>query len=401
MDPVPETERLEEFKTCSRPSLILQTSTSARKPRSSCSSFGPSSPVEFNLVKRPQNFRRSTDPITLSANMSSSCWGNSATSIAYRPRTTSPLSFGSRPDGPAVYMAHSRSKSHLGFGVSRTQSLSGLNSAGHLLFSPPGRTPTSPSSSPQRARVPKRNPDDIFPTSPIRTSVLEGSPRRHARQRSSSPSSLKSPSSLTPFPPLASSPLSSPQMSSVTLSSSPINSSPLAPSPLAASPQITMSRVRPTSPLRNPPTSATSLDMLATESVPLSRTTSVDSAPPSMSAISSTSSLSSSIYTTSFSNLSIPSLAGSSVPSTPSSTRSRSPSLSSLETIPDTPDAEEAAAEADRLSQLKAVNEPATVDLKLAKELRGGRSFRDKRKRWSVCGAERRGDLDLETIWED
>ena len=26
---------------------------------------------------------------------------------------------------------------------------------------------------------------------------------------------------------------------------------------------------------------------------------------------------------------------------------------------------------------------------------------RDKRKRWSVCGAERRGDLDLETIWED
>jgi hypothetical protein len=25
----------------------------------------------------------------------------------------------------------------------------------------------------------------------------------------------------------------------------------------------------------------------------------------------------------------------------------------------------------------------------------------DKRKRWSVCGAERRQDLDLETIWED
>ena len=31
---------------------------------------------------------------------------------------------------------------------------------------------------------------------------------------------------------------------------------------------------------------------------------------------------------------------------------------------------------------------------------RGG-AMRDKRKRWSVCGAERRGDLDLETIWED
>jgi hypothetical protein len=34
---------------------------------------------------------------------------------------------------------------------------------------------------------------------------------------------------------------------------------------------------------------------------------------------------------------------------------------------------------------------------------RGGIGFgkRDGRKRWSVCGAERRGDLDLETIWED
>ena len=31
----------------------------------------------------------------------------------------------------------------------------------------------------------------------------------------------------------------------------------------------------------------------------------------------------------------------------------------------------------------------------------GGMNGRDKRKRWSVCGAERRGDLDLETIWED
>lgn len=30
-----------------------------------------------------------------------------------------------------------------------------------------------------------------------------------------------------------------------------------------------------------------------------------------------------------------------------------------------------------------------------------GLGSRDKRKRWSVCGAERRGDLDLETIWED
>ncbi len=31
----------------------------------------------------------------------------------------------------------------------------------------------------------------------------------------------------------------------------------------------------------------------------------------------------------------------------------------------------------------------------------GVMGLKDKRKRWSVCGAERRGDLDLETIWED
>ncbi|PNH57746.1 hypothetical protein VD0002_g9663 [Verticillium dahliae] len=103
----------------------------------------------------------------------------------------------------------------------------------------------------------------------------------------------------------------------------------------------------------------------------------------------------------------------SSVPSTPTSTRSRSPSISSLETIPDSPDAEEAAMEAERIAQLKADAEAAeegsdTADGKGRSSLdvptRGrtlGFGSRDKRKRWSVCGAERRGDLDLETIWED
>jgi hypothetical protein len=105
----------------------------------------------------------------------------------------------------------------------------------------------------------------------------------------------------------------------------------------------------------------------------------------------------------------------SSVPSTPNSVRSRSPSISSLETIPDTPDAEEAALEAERIAQLKAAADAEDGDegVQESKRIgsldtgfRGrtlGTSFgsRDKRKRWSVCGAERRGDLDLETIWED
>lgn len=103
----------------------------------------------------------------------------------------------------------------------------------------------------------------------------------------------------------------------------------------------------------------------------------------------------------------------SSFPSTPTSFRSRSPSISSLETIPDIPDAELEAIEEDERDK------DAIAKLKADLEREGARrgSFEgvrgrvlskdnlgnaaDKRKRWSVCGAERRGDLDLETIWED
>ena len=104
----------------------------------------------------------------------------------------------------------------------------------------------------------------------------------------------------------------------------------------------------------------------------------------------------------------------SSLPSTPTSLRSRSPSISSLETIPDIPDAEQEAQDAYNLARLKAAADGATdfgerrrrgtLDVPgrgsgaMVGGLLGGR---DKRKRWSVCGAERRGDLDLETIWED
>lgn len=99
------------------------------------------------------------------------------------------------------------------------------------------------------------------------------------------------------------------------------------------------------------------------------------------------------------------------MPSTPTSARSRSPSISSLETIPDTPDGEEEAAEADRVARSRAVSEGGdTVGVirRGSLEIPGQRSgvgfgfgTKDKRKRWSVCGAERRQDLDLETIWED
>ncbi|KXG48767.1 uncharacterized protein PGRI_026370 [Penicillium griseofulvum] len=106
-----------------------------------------------------------------------------------------------------------------------------------------------------------------------------------------------------------------------------------------------------------------------------------------------------------------------SVPSTPTSLRSRSPSISSLETIPDVPDAENEALEEDRIAELKAAADAADAasnanrrrgtsdapnSFSTMRGGSGGYAIRsDKRKRWSVCGAERRQDLDLETIWED
>lgn len=93
-----------------------------------------------------------------------------------------------------------------------------------------------------------------------------------------------------------------------------------------------------------------------------------------------------------------------SVPSTPTSLRSRSPSISSLETIPDSPDAER---EAENIAMLKAAADQEEQSEEGIRTRAGsdvgmrGASRGDKRKRWSVCGAERRGDLDLETIWED
>ncbi|KAH9842258.1 endochitinase A-like [Teratosphaeria destructans] len=105
----------------------------------------------------------------------------------------------------------------------------------------------------------------------------------------------------------------------------------------------------------------------------------------------------------------------SSMPSTPTSTRSRSPSISSLDTIEDEPDLESEAQEIERLERLKMAAERQErlergEDPDIDKEGRRrssldvprsfGRIGRE-RKRWSICGGERRADLDLETIWED
>jgi hypothetical protein len=94
----------------------------------------------------------------------------------------------------------------------------------------------------------------------------------------------------------------------------------------------------------------------------------------------------------------------SSMPSTPTSLRSRSPSISSLETIEDTPDAEEAARiEAEEeMAKLKADEGEGSGDLRRRSSLELRRELRSnkERKRWSVCGAERRADFSLEPIEE-
>lgn len=93
----------------------------------------------------------------------------------------------------------------------------------------------------------------------------------------------------------------------------------------------------------------------------------------------------------------------SSMPSTPSSFRSRSPSISSLETIEDSPDAEEAAmiaAEEDAKDRMEEID-TGEVKRRASLELRGNTLRSNKeRKRWSVCGAERRADFSLEVIEE-
>ncbi|EAQ93614.1 hypothetical protein CHGG_01849 [Chaetomium globosum CBS 148.51] len=286
MEPVPETERMEEFRPSPLPSLRLPATTS----------LAP----EFDSLRKPPTIRRSTDPSPSSP--ISPSWMPPA--LPHRPRASSPLSSNH---------VRSRSAASLAPPMGRTQSMPGTNATGHLLFSPHIR-PQSPSGSPSRVRLPRKPVDEGFPSSPTRISVLD--PERKISEGSSSPNQA------------------------------------LGITPIASVPKLR----RPSSPL------------------------------------------------------SYGYYPSSSVPSTPTSARSRSPSISSLETIPDSPDAEEAALESERIAQLKAAADAAeggetkgrgSLDVPTRGRTLSGFGSRDKRKRWSVCGAERRQDLDLETIWED
>ncbi|KAK3394457.1 hypothetical protein B0H63DRAFT_444613 [Podospora didyma] len=328
MEPVPETERMEEFRSSALPSLRVQGSPTL-------------APSDLDYPRKPPTLRRSTDPSPTSSPTSPS-WAPPAM-LPYRPRASSPLS-----------SAHTRSRSAVSLApppMTRTKSMPGVNAAGHLMYSPQIR-PQSPAGSPNRVRPHRKPMDEAFPSSPTRVSVHD--PERKLSERSSSPNlGLGMPSA-------------------------------------ASMPRIR----RPSSPLRHVAhTSTTSLPGITT-TTPSPVATSPSYRP----------------YDSLSGNYSfISGYPSSSVPSTPTSARSRSPSISSLETIPDSPDAEEAALEDERIAQLKAAADAAEggeatgrggVDVPTRGRTLGFGS-RDKRKRWSVCGAERRQDLDLETIWED
>lgn len=319
MEPVPETEKLEEFRTGPVPTLRLHHSNHTL----------PSPGWDFESPRKPPTMRRATDPSPSSP--ISPTWN--AAALPYRPRTTSPLSGN-----------HTRSKSAANLvppPMGRAQSMPGLNGLGQLLIP----RPQSPKGSPNRTRAMRKPVDEIYPpASPTRSSVL-GPERHHLPERSSSPT--------------------------LGMTSSPL-----------------VRHRRTSSPLRHAASNSTGSLPSSVASSPLHRP--YDSFNDSY------------IFSSTY--------APSSVPSTPISVRSRSPSISSLETIPDSPDAEEAAVEAEKIAQLKAAadaedgGEPkgrSSLDTPARGRTLPGFGTRDKRKRWSVCGAERRQDLDLETIWED
>lgn len=242
--------------------------------------------------------------------------------------------------------------------------------------STPSLSPASPMRSPARVRSPFKPQEDTYPP-PRSPNLYDG-----AIESISEDSELE----VTPRAPAQPSP------PHATL-----------PRPMASS------RRRPNSPLHSlthstPPTSfpASYMDSTAPTSISSSGSSSPALGPtrfndvfPSLHHYASTSSFSS-------------------IPSTPTSARSRSPSISSLETIEDAPDLESAAMEAEQIRKLKLAAEAEEAGDSGGEGVRRRSSLDqprvgfgftrggDKgRKRWSICGGERRGDLDLETIWED
>ena len=140
MEPVPETERMEEFRSSPLPTPRLQ------QP----------APLIINSsdpARKPPYVRRSTEP----SSPSSPSWVSASMSLPYRPRTTSPLS---------GMHARSKSTSLTVPSMGRTRSMPGLDGAGRIIY-PPLVRPSNPSRSPSRTRTPRKPADESFPQTPL------------------------------------------------------------------------------------------------------------------------------------------------------------------------------------------------------------------------------------------
>jgi hypothetical protein len=357
----PAQETIVEKSVLETPSQLHQTVVLAKQPTNTTESTPVIGSVQSTMGKTMSNtpVHEARRPSTPRAQTDPSSMFEILPTHNPRPRNRSPYS-------RSHLRSHSSSTPLTAPPMMRAHSLpTAFQPAGYLALSPsavPGR-PSSPLRSPKRTRSPRSQPP------------LHEDTYAHAGAPSVCDISEDAELQLTPKPgPLQPSPMSGLYSSTGSLSR----------------------RRRPASPLHQ-------IALGASVNAPLVRTPTSGSSSPSVSSAKFNEPFPgmSSHYSSSY--------ASSSVPSTPTSMRSRSPSISSLETIPDSPDAEVEAIEADRIAKLKAAadNEDSEGTRRSSLDVPAGtgRTFgfgkRDSRKRWSVCGAERRQDLDLETIWED
>ncbi|KAK8215275.1 hypothetical protein M8818_001896 [Zalaria obscura] len=350
------------------------------RSRSPLPSVAEPSPIS-NKYLRPETPRRSTDP--LASPPSQAHFPPSLSYSTPRTRNRSPYS-----------RSHLRSRSTSGSlsapPMARAHSLPSVHTAGHhtLGTSSPLR---SPQRSPRRVGSPFR--DEAYPGSNTHSGLSSPSPFDGPTPTIDEDAELVTPlpdrNQLSPLQHNFANPSSTHSLSPY---AQPLYQSSIAPTRTASTGSLSR-RTRPASPLHS-----------GASSPSLQPQRFMNEAYPTLHHFSSVSSMSSTLS------------------STPSSARSRSPSISSLETIEDVPDLESAAlaAEKERLERIKEMEEEEDEEEdgepRRRSSFESGRGvgatgagagfgFRrggdGARKRWSICGGERRADLDLETIWED
>lgn len=336
------------------------------------------------LKIRPEATRNLTDPSP--AALLQSYWGSSSRpSSSHRNRSPYSRShLRSRSSGAALSSAPLMARAHSSPAVHSTSRAFDFS-----MPAPVSLTPVSPMRTPARQRSPFRVQDDGPYSAPQR------SPSRFETVGGSAIESIQEDSELS-IPPRQ-----------------PPNQ-PL-PAMQASFSRSSSLRRRPASPLHTVSNANASASMSFPASV-------IDQNAPLNMSVASSSSNSPSLAPSRF-NEAYPSLhhyasssSFSSIPSTPTSQRSRSPSVTSLETIEDDPDLETEAIESERIERLRIAAERAEraengedaddnprrrSSLDVPRGFGFSRGGNREKKRWSVCGGERRADLDLETIWED